>query len=273
MSQRMRMFGLIVIPTVILMGGILWAAGKFFRVGEPERPPAEHNDRLGDAKPASMDEALKLIHAARDRFANVKDYSCTYLRDEFIDNEMSKNHIILKIRHEPFSVHMEWLDPKSKRGRKAIYVKGQNDGKMIVDDVIRIRLNPEQSVKMKESRHTILEIGLQNMINRFCDRWQKEKELGLTEVTIREGEVRVKLPDGEKVRPCTCITTLHQPKDKQHFLFYRTLLYIDKETQLPVRMQGHDWPKNADDREGQLLEDYTYLDVKTNVGLKDEDFK
>jgi hypothetical protein len=136
-----------------------------------------------------------------------------------------------------------------------------------------LKFDPDISKRRKESNHTITEAGLKNMIDRFCASWQKEKELRLTEATIQEGEVQITLPDKEVVRPCTCVTTLHQPKDRQHFRFYRTKLYFDKETGLPIRMEGFDWPKDENDKEGQLVEHYAYLELTSNVGLADVDFQ
>jgi len=106
-------------------------------------------------------------------------------------------------------------------------------------------------------------------------RWAEEEKLGRTEVLIQDVDLKVALPDGERVRPCRLVTTIHDPRDKDsgHYLFYRTFVYFDKETGLPVRMQGYDWPKEAQDKEGKLVEDYTYLDVKANIGLKDAHFE
>ena len=48
-------------------------------------------------------------------------------------------------------------------------------------------------------------------------------------------------------------------------------IFVDDKLQLPLRYSAYDWP----DEEGGdllLLEEYTYTDVKLNVGLTDWDF-
>ncbi len=266
------------IGVLLCVAGVMaWNKGTlfFWESTHLEVPQKVERDK---EMPADIDQAIKLLDKARTAFADVKDYRCIYLRDEFIDNELKENLMILKVRHDPFSVYMEWLGPKSKKNRKAAYIEGQNDNKVVVKDLLTIKLDPKKSIEMKESRHTILEAGLRNMMEQFQKGWAKEKELKLIEVTLQDATIKVKLPDGEVARDCVCVTTVHDPKHKNKLVqngvrFRRTLLYFDKETSLPIRMEGYDWPKGAKDREGQLLERYTYLNIKTNLGLADKDFK
>jgi hypothetical protein len=48
-------------------------------------------------------------------------------------------------------------------------------------------------------------------------------------------------------------------------------VYVHKQSRLPVRAELYGWPAAAGD-DPPLLEQYTYTDVKTNVGLSDADF-
>ena len=48
-------------------------------------------------------------------------------------------------------------------------------------------------------------------------------------------------------------------------------MFVDEELNIPVRYEAYDWPAQPGD-EMQLLEEYSYLDVKLNVGLTDADF-
>jgi Protein of unknown function (DUF1571) len=266
----MKRIAIIVLVLVAALGaaagGLAWAMGLFAEQPDIQRETTPKETK----KQATIDDALELIHKARDNFAGVKDYQCTYLRDEMVGREMKKNHIILSIRHEPFSVCMEYVSPN--KGRKAAYVHGKNDNQIILKNVpLMKKIDPAGAFAMSQSRHKITEAGLKGMIERFCSRWAEEKKLGLTEVLIQDVELKVALPEGDRVRPCWLVQTTHPTRHKD-FIFYRASLYIDKETGLPVRMQGYDWPKDENDKEGTLVEDYTYLDLKTNIGLKDEHF-
>jgi hypothetical protein len=220
---------------------------------------------------ASLVRALELIRTAEERFRPVKDYDCLFLRDEVIDGKMHQNVLRLKVRHEPFSVLMEWLDPAMKRGRKVAWVEGKNEGKMLVRQLITLKLDPIESIRKKESRHTIQESGIRNLITRYREAWEREAELNLTSMTLDEREVRVSLPQRDFRHECLCVTSRHPPQTRGQFQYFYVKLYFDKGTGWPIKTEVFDWPSNAHP-DGQLLERYIYLDVKTNLGLKDADF-
>lgn len=257
---------------------VAWGLGAF-GTDRPDVVPARATVQLTQAKTADMDQAILLMQTARDKFADVKDYQATFLRDERIEGELKENQLILKVRHEPFSVYMEWLAPRSKQGRKTAYVEGENDGKMLVREplagrlAITVRLDPEESKKRKESKHTIKEAGYRNLVGRYVKSWQREKEIGRTQVAIQDGELKVTLGEREVKLPCTVVTTKHDPKDREQFTFFRSRLYFHKESGQLVRVEGYDWPTRQGDEEGELAERYTYLDMKTNIGLTGADFR
>jgi len=256
------------------LGLLAWRLDVVRFLGRDDPLPVREEVQVTQSTPSSLDRALALLDQAAAAFASVVDYRCTHLRDELIDGELKKNHLLLKIRHEPFSVSMEWVAPRSKRGRRVLYVHGLNDGKMIVRDMITLRLDPKKSIEMKESRHTILEAGIKNLLQRFQRSWHKEKELGRTEVSCHEGEAIIHVGATEYRVPCITVETRHRPEDRQLFQFYRCRLFFDRRTNLPFQMEGYDWPTSASELERpRLAERYVYLDVQSNVGLTDEDFK
>ncbi|MBN9121619.1 MAG: DUF1571 domain-containing protein, partial [Planctomycetes bacterium] len=53
---------------------------------------------------------------------------------------------------------------------------------------------------------------------------------------------------------------------------HRMLVYVDKETKLPVRYEAYDQPKSGA-AVGDLLEAYSFSDVKLNVGLGENSFE
>ena len=54
-------------------------------------------------------------------------------------------------------------------------------------------------------------------------------------------------------------------------MFHKVLLFIDREHGLPIRFEAYDWPRSPG-AAPDLIEEYTYNDLKTNVGLTDRDF-
>ena len=69
---------------------------------------------------------------------------------------------------------------------------------------------------------------------------------------------------------CLMIDSTH-PRKKPNFMFYKVKLYIDQEHGMPIRLEGYDWPKRPG-AAPELVEEYTYMNLKTNVGLTDRDF-
>lgn len=255
----------------LMLGGLgtvayLWATGTF------DRNSAEVSESISDVHDTRMAEAQRLVKEAKARFADVKDYRCIYLREEVIEGKLLSNHTLLQVRHTPFSISMEWLGPSSKKGRKMAWVAGKNNGKMLVKQmIVKMELDPQESIRRKESRHTIDEAGLKNLINRYDVAWEREMKMGVTTIALQDSLLTVKLPGKEYLLDCVCITATHPPDSHKQFKFLVTKLYIDKKTGLPVRSENYEFPAPGQ-TQGQVVERYTYLDVQTNVGLTDGHF-
>jgi hypothetical protein len=265
---RRKWMALSVVTVLLGLGTVayLWAKGTF------DQPVAEVTTTFSNVQDTRMAEALRMIKETKDRFASVKDYRCTYLREEVIEGKLIANHCILMVRHEPFSVGMEWVNPSSKRGRKTVWVEGRNGGKMLVkQSIVKMQLDPQESINRKESRHTINEAGLKNLIDRYHTAWEKELQLGITTITIQDAMLTVRLPGKDHQIDCICITATHPPDSQKQFKFHVTKLYLDKKTKLPVRSENFEFPAPGQ-AQGVMVERYTYLEVQSNLGLKDGHF-
>ena len=53
---------------------------------------------------------------------------------------------------------------------------------------------------------------------------------------------------------------------------WRTVLYLDKENRMPVRIECYDWPRQDGPPEGDLIEIFSYINLRFNVGLTEKDF-
>jgi outer membrane lipoprotein-sorting protein len=60
------------------------------------------------------------------------------------------------------------------------------------------------------------------------------------------------------------------PDKKPEFDFHVAQIFFDIERMIPLRYAAYMWPEDGGDP--PVEEEYTYLDVKLNVGLTDEDF-
>ncbi len=205
---------------------------------------------------------------------NVQDYSCTLIKRERIGGKLNeREYMYLKVRHEPFSVYMYFLGPNRLRGQEVIYVDGQNNGNLLGHGVgIRkiagtVPLQPTGAMAMQGQRYPITEIGMKNLITRLLEVAEHDKQFGECEVKFFRN---AKITMGKETRTVTCIQVVH-PIPRKNFRFHLARVYVDDELNLPVRYESYDWPRKPGGAP-ELLEEYTYTDIKMNNGFTDYDF-
>jgi outer membrane lipoprotein-sorting protein len=71
-------------------------------------------------------------------------------------------------------------------------------------------------------------------------------------------------------RTCSVIRITH-PESQQGLEFHRANVFVDDELHVPVRVDYTDWPRHKVG-EAPLIAEYTYTDLKVNVGLPDSTF-
>ena len=214
--------------------------------------------------------ALQAAYSAMNTLRGIKDYSATMIKQERINGKLNDPEFMyVKIRHEPFSVYMYFLGPASIRGQEALYVEGKNNGNLLGHGVgIKkiagtVPLQPNGNMAMSGQRYPITEIGIQNLTKRLI-------EVG--EADMKYGECEVKFYTGAKIndRVCTCVQVVH-PVPRKNFKFNVARIYLDDKLNLPIRYESYDWPEKPGGQP-QLLESYTYTDIKLNQGFTDADF-
>jgi len=222
--------------------------------------------------PSPMDEPLRLVYQARATYQQVKDYSCVMVKREKMKGQMQPENIIaMKLRNQPFSVHLKWLSPKAMEGQEGCYVAGKNDGMMRVKPAGVLGVVGFVSLDLKDprvaenSRHSITEAGIGNMIDRVVKGWELEKQRG--------NHTLVGVADFEFAkRPCTRVEICRPHSKPGQFYSYRYVIFFDKEHHLPVRVEAYDWPREGGNPNGDLMECYSYINLKFNTGLTDQDF-
>jgi hypothetical protein len=174
----------------------------------------------------------------------------------------------MKARSSPRSIYFKFQEPY--RGREAIYVEGRNSGKILAHDVGftkllagTMELEPTSPRAMEENRHPISDAGIGALIDTVARRWAAE---------LRPDEAILLFNPNMTIGPrrCLMVESVH-PRHEPEFQFHKVRLYIDSELNLPIRFEGYDWPRE----EGgpvDLLEEYSYIDLKLNPGLGEIDF-
>ena len=226
-------------------------------------------DGMPDALQSPIARALRAIDECQARYEKVRDYVCTFSKRERIDGHLTTPHVMdMKARTRPRSVYFRFRQPAA--GREAIYIEGRHDGKVLAHDVGlgrliagTLRLDPTGQRAMADCRHPITQAGIGPLLDTVEARWTAELDASESRVEFREGQ-RV------GARPCTRIEVTH-PTHNPDFMFYRVRLYIDRELGLPIRFEAYDWP-NRSGAAPDLVEEYTYSDLRLNVGLGERDF-
>ncbi|HEY2154381.1 MAG TPA: DUF1571 domain-containing protein [Isosphaeraceae bacterium] len=231
---------------------------------------------VAPAVPAKRDDAGAAIARAkaaiaecRARYRALHDYACVFHKRERIDGKLTRPHVMnMRVRTEPYGVYIKFVAPDP--GREAIYQPAKHNGKIVYHDIGIGRLiagtmllDPRGTLAMDENRHPISDAGIGNLIEMVRDRWESELDPAESVVTIHE---HARVAD----RACTMIEASH-PRVSRSYSFHKVKVYIDHELGLPIRFEAYDWPKSAG-AEPELVEEYTYSDLKTDVGVGDVDF-
>lgn len=249
----------------------------------PRRPAYQVADRSEAAMAASaapqlgpgqagehpLMPTLRWAYSGIGNVEKLQDYSATLAKRERINGKvLDYEYMFVKLRHHPFSVYMYFLS--APKGQEVIFVEGQNDGNMLAHTTgIKnsmfgtVSIKPDGPIAMRNQRYPLTELGILNLTRRLV-------EVG--EQDVKFGECEVKFYEGAKInnRVCTCIEVIH-PVPRRNFLYHLARIFVDKEYNLPIRYESYDWPKEKGGAP-ELLEEYTYLNLKLNNGFTDADF-
>ncbi len=232
-----------------------------------------------------LDPALALAYdGLRNIRENVRDYECTMVKRERIgDTVGEREYMFAKIRNEkiangqvvsPFSVYLYFLKPDPMKGREVIFVRGQNNDKMIAHErrdsfkgkFGSVWLKPDGTLAMQGNRYPITEIGLETLVVRLIEKGTRDKQNGSPDECLVEFRKNAKIND----RVCTMLQVKH-PHPRDYYDFHIARIFIDDEYNVPLRYAAYSWPSRPDGGP-ELIEEYTYLNLKLNAGCTDQDF-
>lgn len=212
--------------------------------------------------------AIRYTEAALEAVKQLNDYTATLTKRELINGRLTTQVMNLKYRAEPFSVYLQFGEPHA--GREILYVHGQNQNQMLAHEgqgiaslvgTVSIPVDGQQA--MAENRHPITDLGLKRMLELVLEQWAIESQYGEVDVhyypNARLGNIA-----------CQVIETVH-PRPRRQFRYQTTRIYFDAQTRLPIRIENFGFPQVAG-QQPSLVEEYTYLNLRTNVGLAERDF-
>ncbi len=215
--------------------------------------------------------ALKIAKESLKSITDVRDYQAVFYKTELIKSRYVNHQARIKFRENPFSVYMGFEG--ANKGREVLYVAGRNNGNLIAKEagvlgiVGAVSLNPNSSSAMAESLFPITDIGMKNLVTKLVAQWEGESKYGECKVNITNGSLPIR--GGGSIK-CRVIDSKH-PRKRRQFIFHHTKFVVDRETNLPVIVEQYGFPRTPGQK-GPLLGKYVYVNVKTDVGLKDIDF-
>lgn len=264
-------------------------AAKAISVAKPIPAPPTFTNKLAGGQagePVSernvghpLDPVLDLARQALSQMHNeVDDYTGRLIKRERIKGVLGgevQMEFKIRTRREadgkitrPLSAYLKFIEPKSSRGREVIWTEGANGNKLTGHEggymnLVRVQLDPTGMLAMMDNKYPITEIGLTRLVEKLIEKGERDRLVGPCEVHIVEDQ---RVGDHN----CRLIQVTH-PQPDPRYDFHIAQIFIDTERMIPLRYAAFLWPKDAGG-EPLLEEEYTYLDVKLNVGLTDKDF-
>jgi hypothetical protein len=229
---------------------------------------------------ARLEYVLEYARAAQQRIdTSVHDYTCMLVKRERVEGRVGPYQFLLaKIRHEqkngdqvvvPFSVFLRFLKPERMEGREVIFVQNGDQGDLIArrggrrSPNVTVQLAPDSPMAMDGNRYPISEIGFQNLTRRVIEVLEQERQ-------YNDGIIEIFPNATVDDRKCTHFRlTHHQPRPD--LTYHMAEMSVDDELAIPVYFRSFDFPVNEGEKP-RLLEEYSYRQVKMNVGLTETDF-
>jgi len=262
-----------------LLSSLLMAQPPEARIDEPVFRVSRVNN-AGRESAHPLDPALSLAHSTLSYIReNVQDYTGILIRRERINGVLGNHEFMgIKVRNRklengvirtPFSIYVTFLKPADLKGREVIYVENQNKGNIVVHEggfkgkfIPTVELDPNGMLAMRGQRYPITEAGIENLCVKLIEKGERDRQHA--ECLVDQKMVKL----GE--RPGLLISVTH-PVERPHFDFHKAEIFIDEELRVPTRYAAYLWPTSPGG-EAEVLEEYTYQNIKLNVGLKEIDF-
>jgi len=202
---------------------------------------------------------------------NVKDYTGLLVKREYVGGKDSGyQYIQFKFREDPLGIYLLFIPGVSKDGknqnppslwnREVVY--NEKDGLIVKrggrrNTTMTLAIATDSPLATEGNRYLITDMGLHTLLQRLLERIKVEANIPDTEIKVYD-EAKV---DGRSVR---FYRMVHNTKTNIEQC-YSAEIAVDKELHIPIYYR-------AKDNSGIVLEEYSFRNIKLNVGLTDKDF-
>jgi hypothetical protein len=222
---------------------------------------------------------LALLEKGHEQLSQSPGYSATFYKKERVNGKLLDDQVMeVKLRHDPFSVYMKWL--VGDKGRELIYVDGRNKGKTVLHMggwkarlLPPLKLDPEGSFAMEESRHSITGFGMKNLSQKLIDYRRRDLRQNGQGVSCR-------MINKQVCNDRDCYNFIIEYDGPEYSETYRkSVVFIDQEWLVPICIRNYAWPPDSLQRsdpqqldEATLIEWYSYSNVDFDAAFTDADF-
>jgi hypothetical protein len=250
----------------LLVGGALLAQPP--KAEAPKDAPKTEAPKPPDG--AKGDALMTMLAEARGALAKTRDYTCTFTRQELVKGALSAEQVAeMKVRTAPVGVYVRFARPDAVAGMEVAYTATRKNQKVqyrpagLAGAKGSKTIDLDDSKFLAENRHPVTDWTMSAVIDRVAAATAREKTLN-NPVEVYTGDFQFA---GRNVTRYEILTR------RPHAFRYahRVLVYVDKETKLPLRYEAYGEPK-AGATVGDLFEAYSFSDVKTNAGLGENAF-
>jgi hypothetical protein len=220
-------------------------------------------ERLAQKQPIAFLENC-LLRCGRE----VKGYTLTLHKQENIGGKIHPTEVIeVCFRDKPHSVLFKWVEG-ARLAERALYVEGENDGKMlarpsgtvarlVAGDVVAREVSGADA--RQSGRYTLDEFGFKKSTERLLRSWKAARETGKLQIEFLGTKKVMEVGD----RTCFVLRRTDKVPDTD---VKETTVYFDTVTWLQVGVV-------LKDDNGLLLGSYYFRDVKLNPEFGKEQFQ
>ncbi|MCI0379747.1 MAG: DUF1571 domain-containing protein [Gemmataceae bacterium] len=201
-----------------------------------------------------------------DRYEReVKGYATRFHKREIVQGKMQDaEKIECHFREKPFSIHMHWLEG-SGLAKKALYVEGENDGKLLargkgLTGLIVVSKDVDGTEAKRSGRYTIAQFGMKQGTQRTVAAMHRAEARGALHVQYH-GLFQV--PELDNRQCYKFVRTPYVPVEEEGV--NELVIYVDRET----------WLQSGSvlkDIKGNLIAEYWFRDVRLNPKFDDNQF-
>ena len=214
-----------------------------------------------------------MIAEARAAYAKVRDYSCVLVRREVVAGKLlAEQTAELRVRTQPASANLRVTGPKAYAGEEISYLPSRFAAKLRYKapgfDGIKygyLTVSADDPRLTASTRHTYSDTGLLAVIDRCEKALATEKKLN--------HPVQILVADYSFAGKAVTRYEVFAEKAHPSRYAYRWVVFVDKESKLPVRFEAYDQPKAGGATGGELLEMQSFVGTKLNGGLGDSAFE